>query len=505
MKFLKEKLKLRVYQQTILANSFEKNSLVVLPTGLGKTFIAIGLAGLAHEKGVIVMMAPTKPLCVQHQRTFSEFFDPSDKLVTMTGAVRPDERKKLWRGARMVFCTPQTLERDILRRHVDLSKVSLMIFDEAHRATGDYSYVWIADQYKKSSQGNTLALSASPASSKERMDEICKNLKINNVEVKTETDADVVGYVKEKKVEIIEVELPPEITEIKSLLELCLATRLRELKEDGVIPSYDIRKTRKTDLLALQKKLASELSSKNMEKYNHISLVASCLKIQHLLMMVQTQSIESVVEFFKKLEKQAKKVKASKRLLMDWNFKKAVVKAYDAAGKGIEHPKLPAIRELVGEEVKKGSKIIIFASYRSSIEMLVNTLETVEGAKPRRFIGQKEGMSQREQVAAIERFKEGKYNVLVCSSIGEEGLHLPALDVGIFYEPVGSALRSVQRRGRIGRTEIGRVFMLITKNTIDEGYYWAAKRKERRMHELLTDLKDEIDNGKQITLGDFNN
>lgn len=504
MRFLKEKLKLRMYQQTIVGSCYEKNSLVVLPTGLGKTFIAVGLAGLAVEKGCVVVLAPTKPLCVQHQKTFAEFFEPEDELAVMTGAVKPAERKKIWSSAKVVFCTPQTVERDVLRGYVDLSKVSLLVVDEAHRATGDYAYVWIAKQFDKLSKGYILALSASPASDQERLQEIRDNLKIKNIEVRTELDGDVASHIKEKEIIKLEVELPPEIKDIKETLETCLRNRLRELKEFGLITSADTSKVKKTDLLALQRKLASELSYKNVEKYVHLSSVAGCLKLMHVLEMVQTQGIEQVVDFFKKLEKQAIKVKAAKRLVSDWTFRKAVIKAYDAAGKGVEHPKYGALRELVKNELPADGRAIVFANYRSSVERLIAMLEQIEGARPVKFVGQREGMTQRKQVATLERFKEGKYNILVATSISEEGLHVENADLGVFFEPVPSALRSIQRRGRIGRINIGKVYQLVTKDTLDEKYYWAAWHKERRMGELLEELKDQISATKQTKLGEAN-
>jgi len=500
MKFLKKKLKLRLYQQTILASCYGRNSLVVLPTGLGKTYLAVGLAGLSFKKGIIVILAPTKPLCVQHQKTFSEFFKPEDELIVMTGAVRPIERKELWKKAKIVFCTPQTFERDVLHGYIGLEKVSLLVLDEVHRATGKYSYVWVSKQFATKSEGNILALSASPASSKERLKEVCDNLYIENIEIKTELDQEVSKYIQEKEIIRIELDLPKEIEEIKSLLELCLSSRLKKLKEVGLIGSSDVSKVRKIELLNIQRKLASELSSQNFEKYKQISIVASCLKLQHVLEMVQTQGIGNVVDFFKKLEKQAKTIKASKRLLADWNFRKAVIKAYDAAGSGVEHPKFGALKELLSKEFSKDMKVIIFAHYRSSINRLMDMLKEVDGLRPVKFIGQKEGMNQKLQVATLERFKEGKYNVLVASSISEEGLHIENADLGVFFEPVSSALRSIQRRGRIGRVNIGKIYLLITKGTIDEKYYWSAWHKERRMGDLLESLKEDM-GSRQTVLG----
>ncbi len=502
MDFLREKIKLRLYQQTILASCNNKNSLVVLPTGLGKTYVAIGLAGLKVKKGLVIMMAPTKPLCVQHKNSFAEFFKPEEKLGILTGSIPPSERKLLWSTSKLFFCTPQTLVKDIMRGYVDLKDVALLVFDEAHRATGDYSYVSLAKEFSKRSTGHILALSASPASSKDKLDEVCGNLDIKNIEIKTEEDVDVSKYIKEKEIVRVEVELPKEIKVIQSLLEKSLISRLNKLRSAGLVHTAEVSKLRKSDLLALQKRLGSELSSKKFEAYGQISTVASCLKLQHALAMVQTQSIETVIDFFKKLEQQAKTVKASKRLLADVNFRKAVTKAYEAAGEGLEHPKFSALRNMLVEEFSEDMRAIVFASYRSSISRLISMLKKIDGINPVKFIGQKRGMSQKRQVATLEKFKEGKYNVLVASSISEEGLHVENADLGIFFEPVPSALRSIQRRGRIGRVNIGKVYLLITKDTIDEKYYWSSLHKERRMADLLNNLRDDLNSG-QTKLSDI--
>ena len=185
MKFLNN-LDLRLYQQAILGTATNNNTLVVIPTGLGKTFIAVGLASLFYKKGKVLIMAPTKPLCVQHKKTFSNFFD--GELAVLTGAVPPEERKTLWSDSKIIFATPQTVENDIIRRFLKLEDFSLITFDEAHRTTGDYAYAWIAKQYSKLPNHRILALTASPASEKAKLDEICNNL--NNTPMTNQTGTD---------------------------------------------------------------------------------------------------------------------------------------------------------------------------------------------------------------------------------------------------------------------------------------------------------------------------
>ena len=500
MKFLSSKLDLRLYQQAILGTCSLNNTLVVIPTGLGKTFIAIGLAGLLAEKGQILMLAPTKPLCVQHSKTFSSFFDAEENdLVVLTGAVKPGERKSLWANAKIIFATPQTVENDLMRRFLDPAKFSLVVFDEAHRATGEYAYTWIAEQYAKIKDGRILALTASPASEKEKLNEICANLRIAKIEVRAPRDADVKPYVQEKKIKRINVELPEKLRDVKELLEKVLKQRLSVLKSEEVIPSDDVNKVRKLELLRLQGSLASQ-TDVNRDAYLHISLVAECLKLQHALLLLQTQGVSPLVDFFKKLEKQSSKTKAAKRLVNDWTFKKAMILAYEFRGESGEHPKFAALKELVKKHA--GDKVIVFTQYRSSVKRIAAKLSEIDGVIPAEFIGQTKGMSQKEQVATIQRFRDGEVNALVCTNIGEEGLDIPAVPLGILFEPVPSALRSIQRIGRVGRTNIGKIYILVTKDTIDEKYYWVAKHKESRMNQILDDLKVGLED-KQSTLDSF--
>jgi len=92
----------------------------------------------------------------------------------------------------------------------------------------------------------------------------------------------------------------------------------------------------------------------------------------------------------------------------------------------------------------------------------------------------------------IQEFKDNKFNVMIMSSVGEEGLDIPAVDTVIFYEPVPSAIRTIQRRGRTGRQSEGKVIVLVAKNTRDEGYRWSSFHKEKRMNSILLGLKSKF-------------
>ena len=157
------------------------------------------------------------------------------------------------------------------------------------------------------------------------------------------------------------------------------------------------------------------------------------------------------------------------------------------------------------------SRILVFTQYRNSAKLLADTLNKLKGIKASRFVGQAsksgdKGFSQKKQLEIMQQFRDGELNCLVATSVGEEGLDVSECDLVTFYDCVPSAIRNIQRRGRTGRNRAGRVVVLITKGTRDEGYFWAARHKERQMKRNLRDLekirKPQIDL-QQRTMEDF--
>jgi len=494
----------RLYQEKIFYTATKDNTLVILPTGMGKTAIALMLAVYRLKnfpESKILFLAPTKPLCEQHMKTFEKHVDEAiDTSALLIGSIKPDERKKLWHRSIFIFATPQTITNDLISGKLKLDDVSLMVVDEAHRAIGDYDYVFLAKAYIEHAKNpRILALTASPGSNRAHIESVRKNLFITKLEIREEESEDVKSYVQKKVIEEIKIELPESIKELKDLFELSLKKRLNMLKNWQLIESSDLSKLHKKDLLMLQTKIAMNIG-KNYEKMMQVSVIAACIKVYHCLELLQTQGISSLVNFLFTLKEQASKTKASRTLIEDTEFREAMQRTFELEEKKIEHPKFEALKKLV--EQNAGKKIIIFTNYRNTADILVPLLKNIKDVKPVKFIGQKSGLSQREQSRIIKDFKYGDYNVLIATSIGEEGLHIENADIGIFFEPVPSALRSIQRRGRIGRVNIGRVYMLITKDTIDEKYYWVAFHKEKNMHKALNEIQEEL-NGPQKRLTGF--
>ena len=81
----------------------------------------------------------------------------------------------------------------------------------------------------------------------------------------------------------------------------------------------------------------------------------------------------------------------------------------------------------------------------------------------------------------------------MCStSIGEEGLDIPEVDAVIFYEPIPSAIRTIQRAGRTARKIKGKLIILITKKTRDESYFYVSRAREKKMHKAIETIKEDF-------------
>ena len=491
----------RLYQQTILASAIEKNTLVVLPTGLGKTYVFLMLAAQRLKKypdSKVLLLGPTRPLIDQYYKLFLRHFTiPENELAVFTGFVKPEIREELWKTAKIIFSTPQGLENDLISNRFSLESVSLLGLDEAHRAVGDYSYVWIAKQYtKKSIHSRIIGLTASPGSDIEKITEVCRNIYVDNVEIRTDEDPDVKPYIKDVKIKWIYVDLPPHFKRIQKYLSDCLKSKIHKIRE--ILPKLNNPIETKRDMLALHSFLLKNITN-NYENMRSLSLLAEAMKVQHALELLESQGISPLLEYLEELVAKSKttKVKAVKNLTKDLNFKSALVLTRNLKESNIEHPKYSELKKIVTQYTKDPKKkIIVFSQYRDSITALNNVINQLPNVKSRIFVGQAKkkgsGLSQKQQLKILQEFEDNKFNVLIMSSVGEEGLDIPVVDAVIFYEPVPSAIRTIQRRGRTGRQKEGEVVILVAKGTRDEAYRWSSFHKEKRMYRILKDLKTKF-------------
>jgi ERCC4-related helicase len=507
----------RLYQLALAGQAIKKSSLIVLPTGLGKTVVALLVMVSCLPKGKVLLLSPTKPLVEQHAAFFKDTLNiPPETVVLFTGNTDPGKRENMWEKAQLVISTPQVIENDLLGKKIRLDKVSCIIFDEAHRATGNYSYVYIAEKYiQQSPDPLVLGITASPGSNSEKIQEVCTNLHLKSVEIRTDSDPDVKPYIFDKDIEWIYVSIPIEMKGLKDLMDKVLNDRLAKLREFGLVSNLQKRLS-KREMLDLQARLQTQLRQFPDQKiYQGISLLAEIFKVSHAIEISETQGASALSKYFERLENEARSKsgsKAAKRLMEDLSMRQAV---HHLGGCDGNNPKLNSVRELVEKQIMDApqSRVIVFTNYRDTAELVANSLKDVPGIKPIRFVGQASkykdtGLTQKQQVEIIQKFKDGEYNTLVATSVAEEGLDIPATDLVVFFEPIPSEIRSIQRKGRTGRKHAGRVVILMAKGSKDEAYHWSSNRRERQMITTMRNLDVDMSSQKddpegQTKLMDF--
>jgi ERCC4-related helicase len=498
----------RLYQETIFSSATKRNTLVVLPTGMGKTNIFLMLAShrmKQHPDQKILLLGPTRPLIEQYKKVFCKYLEIEDhETAIFTGQVQPKKRAELWKTSKIIFSTPQGLENDIIAKRIDLKEVSLLGIDECHRAVGDYAYVFVSKRYNDLAKFPLLVgLTASPGSDMTKIEEVCQNLFIENIEVRTDEDSDVKPYIQEVIVDWVQVTLTPPLRKIQEILKKMIEERMARLKEWGFLKRQNLGFVSRTEILGLQAQLRGRAAGgeKDFVLWNAISVLAEVMKLFHGLELLESQGVSPLHKYMDGIFKDSfkTKTKATINIAKDPKFRQALMTCERLTEEKIVHPKMDELVRLVTEEVKDNldAKILIFNQFRDNVTDIEEHLSAIPGVRPSIFVGQAKkngtGQSQKEQKALVERFSKGEINVVISTSIGEEGLDIPKVDTVIFFEPIPSAIRSIQRRGRTGRLEKGRVIILMTKGTRDEAYRWSAHHKENRMHRNLQKIKKKLD------------
>jgi Fanconi anemia group M protein len=452
------------------------------------------------------MLAPTKPLVEQHLRFFEKYLivraqkDPDlSPFVMFTGEAPPDERTADWNRATVILATPQVIKNDLIAGRYTLSDVTLLIVDECHRAVGNYAYVFLAQRYLATAgKPLLLAMTASPGGVQEKVQEVCTNLGIAHIETRTESDADVAPYVHERELDFISIDLPVDLRAEINSINFLIEKRLADLASlHFTVPKRE--KLSMKELNAINFQIQQRIQNRDPTAFSAASLFAECMKLKHAVTLAESQGSEVLKGYLAKLVAEGTGSggsRASQRLVKDPVF----VEIFERSLGWVQelHPKPEITLSLVKEQLSShpDSRIIIFATYRDTVQLLVDFLAR-HGIVIERFVGQaakdsEKGLSQHKQIAALTRFRAGEFKVLIATSVGEEGLDVPATDMVIFYEAVPSEIRSIQRKGRTGRSGAGRVVVLVTKGTGDEVYRHVSAAKEKQMHKSLKTMSGTV-------------
>lgn len=540
----------RDYQSIILQKSLYKNSLIVVPTSLGKTVIALLISiDILYNwrKSKVLILAPTRPLVQQHLELFKRFTIMGNLCLALTGKISPDIRKSLWksRSIRIYFATPEIVRNDLENNLLEKDEFSLVVFDEAHRAVKDYSYTSISKKfYATMDQGKApmlIALSASPGSNKEKIQQICSDLFIEQSIVKSEDDEDVLPYVFNTDIKHKRFDIDSTHKQISDDLQHIIYNKIKWLIDNNFIKKKKVENVYRKDLLNLGKylkDLVTETNNRNFFLYAALKYQSISLILLYCRDLIESQGGFTLKKFFDKLQDNNAPSKTYQELLSDPVIQK-ILKILNDDKILFSYPKISILISIVKEfllisnentfinsvrsniDVRTGietgnqnnrysndfnnpsfikKKILIFSQYRDTLETIIDILNNYS-IPCKGFYGQsnkrdKKGLNQEEQISIIEDFKKGNFPVLVATSVAEEGLDIPDVDLVIFYEPVPSEIRFIQRKGRTGRFSDGKVVVLVANESIDSKYLEIAQKKISKMKSILDNIN--------ITLNEYN-
>ena len=488
---LREGVDARGYQLRSVERILSSSSLMVMPTGFGKTAVEwMAMAEfLRNNTKKIVLIAPTTGL-VDQQRTMAveRLNIDADRIVTYTGETGPDKRKAIWEKATIVMATPQVIRNDAMSGVIDLATVNLLIFDEAHHATGNHAYAQVGNLYQRSNpNGRVLAATASPGSNLRNINEVRTNLNAHNLDLCKRSEPLLSEYDVDMSIHTHAIDLPDSLTTLIAPLRSHFNEEVANLQRQGFMPKKEYIGS--NDIERAQQSASRAIQQRDVRGYDAARRVADLRRLHILMNLMQTQGTEVAQAFLNRAEEEGRTGRKTNRMLA-----LPVVHNLRLALNDVEelHPKAALVDSLVASELKEkpNGKILIFTEYRDSVARLVALLNKNNDAEADAFIGQssrgnQKGMTQKQQLAQLQRFRSGEINVLVATSVGEEGLDVPAADLVVLYEPVPSAVRAIQRRGRTARQRAGSVHVLIAKNTRDAYVHRASERQEENMHRLM--------------------
>ena len=502
---------IREYQYGIVAKGLYHNLLVALPTGLGKTFIAatIMLNWFRWTRDAqIIFVAPTKPLVSQQVKACFEVAGiPRAATVMLTGNTAPGVRAEEWLSKRVFFMTPQTLINDLKTGIADPKRIVLLVVDEAHRATGGYAYVEAVKFLNRfNSSFRVLALTATPGASVESVQEVIDGLGISRIEIRTEESLDIRQYVHARKIDTVLFDYSDEIVMVMELFSKALRPLLDKLngmnaywaKDPMTLTPYGCSQASKAWVVSDAGKKANwGVKGMVMKTF---TLLASLSHGTELL------KYHGIGPFFRKVlsfRDAEKGGKYEQQVTQSEHFQKMMTRLQSWVNNPefVGHPKLEYLQRVAmnhfldagdgrGVTDPSRTRIMVFAHFRDSAEEIARVLKRNDPMiRPHVFVGQanskeSEGMDQKTQLSVINKFKDGIYNTLVATSIGEEGLDIGEIDLIICYDASASPIRMLQRMGRTGRKRAGNIVVTLMKGKEENNFVKAKDNYEKMQHEI---------------------
>eukprot|EP00892_Ulva_mutabilis_P006080 jgi/Ulvmu1/3844/UM018_0060.1 len=494
----------RDYQLEMAKAGLFHNTLVALPTGLGKTLIA---AVIMHNyirwfpQGKLVFVAPTKPL-VEQQRIacLPTLCIDEGRVELMTSkSGKAAARKDLWNDKTVFFCTPQILQNDLKHGLCPAERIVCLVVDECHRAIGDYAAACAVKDIcaRHASSLRIIGLSATPGSSEDKIQEVLGNVRASRVVFFGEEDECVKKYRHGKTARVIVVRATGAVKRCEDSLKEVQGELLSRLVSAGFLSSVNTELTYFSIGDAFR---AASNKGTRPNQAHHALNNQACFMARLLTELRTTGASAGYHHWESSIDPDADKsqnIRALDSMFPCMPQERQRLKSL--AARGEDDPKLHELQAVLLEHFARmkregnTTRAMVFTSLKDGAEHICTALNAMEGGvvMARKFVGQGGGkgkgkgkMSQKEQKAVLDSFRELACNTLVATCIGEEGLDIPEVDLVVCLDVSSSPTRSVQRSGRMGRHRDGCVVHILAAGA-EERKYKEAEAKQKQLQELL--------------------
>lgn len=472
------------FQQKILEKMGDGTLVVGLPTGLGKTYLAGAYLKRETESmpARVLFLTPSVPLGVQ-QVLFARRKLGVGNAYFISGSISPERRRalKVWNSA-FAVTTPQTFYNDVLspfsgaigraketedpvgylssvyRSHKFAFPYSILIADECHGYIGEtdgYSILISA----KACGSKILALSATPQlHAPKRLGELKKVFE--KVETVTLEDPEIKGQMPERLIAVVRLMADPRLISIYRALT--------------------------NVIMAFQTKVSRIYGSAHARGYCKRHPICICLIA---LKIMRTRIVEdgasSIIDYgiwkTRELNSPMKE--------LGW---KSVREAYEELLRKEGNHKIAAARKILA--TGRFKKAIVFVESVEAAKQLGISLQRERGMGDVAVLVGKGDMAMEEQGSALLQFRE-RASILICTSIGEEGLDIPSADIEIWMDPPSNPKKWIQRFGRILRQSEGKkrakTYALITMQTHEKNKLLRTKAKVEKVYGFTQSLVEE--------------
>ncbi|XP_055274295.1 Fanconi anemia group M protein isoform X6 [Moschus berezovskii] len=493
----------RDYQLHIARTALFCNTLVCLPTGLGKTFIAAVVMYNFYRwfpSGKVVFMAPTKPLVTQQiEACYRVMGIPQSHMAEMTGSTQAFTRKEIWGDKRVLFLTPQVMVNDLSRGACPAAEIKCLVIDEAHKALGNYAYCQVVRELVKyTNHFRILALSATPGSDIKAVQQVITNLLIGQIELRSEDSPDILPYSHERRVEKLVVPLGEELAAIQKAYIQILEAFASSLIQRNVLMRKDIPNLTKYQII-----LARDQFRKNPSP-NIVGLqqgmiegeFALCISLYHGYELLQQMGMRSLYFFLCGIMDGTKGMtRAKNELSRNADFMQLYghLESMFAHTRSTSTSGVSAIQKARKTSDKKcdETRVMIFSSFRDSVQEIAEMLLLHQPIiRVMTFVGHASGKSmkgftQKEQLEVVKQFRSGGYNTLVSTCVGEEGLDIGEVDLIICFDAQKSPIRLIQRMGRTGRKRQGRIVVILAEGR-EERTYNQSQCNKRSIYKAIS-------------------